>query len=559
MGRLNGFLERLHGVLAAQTTERARDAQLLDEFIRQRDNSAFAALVHRHGPMVWAVCRRVLHHVQDAEDAFQATFLVLVRKAGSISPRWMVGGWLHGVAYRTALKARGQATKRRQREGQVDLVAEPQASESDRCNDLQPELDQELDRLPADYRAAIVQCDLEGRTHKQAAQVLGWPVGTLSTRLLRGRKLLAQRLGRRGIGISAVALPAVLMSQRASQGVPGTVLASTIKAGSVYVIGGASAGVVPANVAALTEGIVKTMLLSKIKVITTVVLVASVVALGAGSIAYRTGVAQAGQGERCPPADHDKQKSSAAPAGSVKDMTKDTDSPSVAPRAVELSPPLTEEAESRPWANKLFKETEWDFGKCKQGETLKHRFAMENPYKVPLDVTVRTSCGCSTATLGKATLKVSEKGYLDVVVDSSRFAGKKFITIYAKVEGGSYSSEAKLTVTAESAQDSNQEPPKAHTDVVEINARKMKLPFSLQPDSGGKIIGMRLWVSSDSGNTWTKVADAAPADGWFSYTAPSDGTYWFMVQTVDRAGRAEPGELAQGQLPALKVRVKTAP
>ena len=161
------------------------DGQLLDYYLSRREPAAFEALVRRHGPMVWGVCRRLLRRHHDAEDAFQATFLILFRKAASIMPREMVANWLHGVAYHTARKASATAARKSARERQVADMPEPQVEE-DVWRDLQPLLDAELQRLPEIYRAAIVLCDLEGKTHKQAARQLNCPQGTLSARLARG-------------------------------------------------------------------------------------------------------------------------------------------------------------------------------------------------------------------------------------------------------------------------------------------------------------------------------------------------------------------------------------
>src|SRR5262249_34368415 len=149
------------------------DGELLEAHLRRRDEAALAALVRRHGSMVWGVCRRVLHNHHDAEDAFQATFLVLVRKAASIVPRDMVGNWLYGVAHQTALKARTTTAKRRRRERTLTGMPEPAMAEQPVWRDLQPLLDEELSRLPDKYRAVIVLCDLEGKTRKEAARQLG--------------------------------------------------------------------------------------------------------------------------------------------------------------------------------------------------------------------------------------------------------------------------------------------------------------------------------------------------------------------------------------------------
>src|SRR5262249_2233965 len=146
------------------------DGQLLERFLARREESAFTALVQRHGPMVLGVCRRLLHNEHDAEDAFQATFLVLVRKAASIVPREMVGNWLYGVAYRTAQEAKAEAARRRAREQQVKDMPPRQAAATERLDELRALLDQELSRLPDKYRVPVVLCDLEGRTRKEAAR-----------------------------------------------------------------------------------------------------------------------------------------------------------------------------------------------------------------------------------------------------------------------------------------------------------------------------------------------------------------------------------------------------
>src|SRR5438128_10056660 len=142
------------------------DGELLCGFLERRDEAALAALVKRHGPMVWGVCRRLLSH-HDAEDAFQATFLVLVKKAASVVPRELVGNWLYGVAHQTALQARRTAARRRAREVQVKAMPDTAAAQQDQWRDVQPLLDQELSRLPDIYRAVLVLCDLEGRTRKE--------------------------------------------------------------------------------------------------------------------------------------------------------------------------------------------------------------------------------------------------------------------------------------------------------------------------------------------------------------------------------------------------------
>jgi RNA polymerase sigma factor (sigma-70 family) len=246
------------------------DGQLLGRFVERREEAALEALVRRHGPMVWGVCRRVLQDHHDAEDAFQATFFVLARRAASILPREKVGNWLYGVAYQTARKARATRAKRRLREAQVPDAPEPEAASNVRRNELAEFLDHELSRLPDKYRTPLVLCELEGQTHGEAAERLGWPIGTVSGRLSRARALLAKRLSRRGVSFSAGSL-AVLLAPHpstAAASVPASLLAATLKAATSF-----PAGAVSAEVAALTREVLKTMLVSKIK-FTTAALVA---------------------------------------------------------------------------------------------------------------------------------------------------------------------------------------------------------------------------------------------------------------------------------------------
>ena len=200
----NAVLQHLRRAVLLDGGTAMTDGQLLGCFIDQRDEAAFAALVRRHGPMVLSVCRRIVRNCHDADDAFQATFLVLVRKASSVKPREMVANWLYGVAYHTALKARARATRRQAREKQVTAMPEPEKVVQPELDfDLQTLLDQELSRLPDKYRLPIVLCDLEGKSRKEAARQLGWLDGTLSGRLARGRQMLAKQLTQHGFAVSA--------------------------------------------------------------------------------------------------------------------------------------------------------------------------------------------------------------------------------------------------------------------------------------------------------------------------------------------------------------------
>src|SRR5438874_5672646 len=198
--RWGGVLHHLRRTALMHDGAGLSDGQLLECFLARPDEAAFEALVRRHGPMVLGVCRRVLRNAHDAEDAFQATFLVLVRKAASLRRREAVGNWLYGVAYRTALQARATAARRRLKEAQM---RSPDSQDSTAASvvrlELQALLDRELSRLPQKYQAPIVLCDLLGKTKREAAADLGCPEGTVSSRLARGRELLRRRLARQGL------------------------------------------------------------------------------------------------------------------------------------------------------------------------------------------------------------------------------------------------------------------------------------------------------------------------------------------------------------------------
>jgi RNA polymerase sigma factor (sigma-70 family) len=255
--------------------EALTDATLLERFLARHDEDAFALLVRRHGPMVLGVCRRLLGSAHDAEDAFQATFLVAVRKAASVRPRALFGNWLYGVAYRTALEARARIARRRSRERQVDTMPEPpQVAPENDWEPLRQLLDQELSCLPEKYRVPVVLCDLEGRSRRDVARQLGLPEGTLSSRLATARKTLARRLARHRPALSGAALVAALTAG-ASAEVPPSLARSAVQVAQV-------AAVAPPQVVALAEGVLKAMLLTKLKVAALFVLAALVGLAGMG-------------------------------------------------------------------------------------------------------------------------------------------------------------------------------------------------------------------------------------------------------------------------------------
>ena len=267
------------------------DGQLLESFVHERNDAPLAALVRRHGPMVWGVCCRLLRSHQDAEDAFQATFLVLVQKAAAIRDKEMVGNWLYGVAEQTAVRMRTIAAKRGVREKQVTEMPEPAVPEQDLWNDLQPVLDQELSRLADKYRVLIILCDLEGKTRKEVARQLDVPEGTVAGRLARARTMLAARLARRGVVVSGGLLAALLSQHAASASVPTTVFVSTIKAATLLAAGPIAAGAISPTVAFLITGVTKAMCMTKTKSVMAVLLV---VGLVCGATGLGVGLSNAG-------------------------------------------------------------------------------------------------------------------------------------------------------------------------------------------------------------------------------------------------------------------------
>ena len=296
--QMNGLIQRFRRAALLRDGGGLTDGQLLDHFLAPASSepldegdeglreAAFASLVRRHGPMVLGVCRRILNNTHDAEDAFQATFLVLVRKAASLRPRDTVGNWLYGVAYHTALKARARGVRRRFKEAQVKFMPRRDALTEDAGHDWQPLLDQELSRLPDKYREPVVLCELEGKTRKEAARHLGLPEGTLSGRLTTARRMLAKRLARRGVVLSAGALAAALSQNAASACVPVPLAISTAKAAALLAAGTTATGVISANVAVLTEGVMKAMLMSKLKVTAAFLTVVGLAALGSGPLVH---------------------------------------------------------------------------------------------------------------------------------------------------------------------------------------------------------------------------------------------------------------------------------
>jgi RNA polymerase sigma factor (sigma-70 family) len=274
-------LSHVRKLAAAYGAESATDCELLQAFADRQDQAAFAMLVRRHGPMVLNVCRRVLHQHHDAEDAFQATFLVLARKAASVRRSQALAGWLYGAAHRMALSMRRAAVRRRQHEAKVTGMASTNPSTELAWREVQALLEDEIQRLPEKYRMAFVLCCLEGKSRADAAGLLGVREGTLSSRLDQARKRLQSRLDRRGVSLSTVLAVAALTDPAKALGLS----AITARAAVALAAGkAAAAGVISARVAGLVEQGSRALFTSKLK-LAPLLLAACVAAAGAGLVA----------------------------------------------------------------------------------------------------------------------------------------------------------------------------------------------------------------------------------------------------------------------------------
>jgi RNA polymerase sigma factor (sigma-70 family) len=280
-GQLQPLIHRLMHTVGRDGGQLS-DAQLLERFVRAKDEAAFESLLWRHGPMVLGLCRRMLRHRHDAEDAFQAVFLVFFRKADSISRRGCVASWLYKVAYRLAVKARARSASRADDDSLIESLPAPEGPDALLAADRRAALDDALSRLPEKYRVPLVLHYLEGKTVAQAAQEIGCPPGTVSGRLNRARELLRRRLARRGVVLAGAAVPAVL-AQEGKAAAVGAVLASAIlKAVRVPAGQSAAAGTVSAAALALAESAGRVVPAARWKGVALVLLLLGIAGLGAG-------------------------------------------------------------------------------------------------------------------------------------------------------------------------------------------------------------------------------------------------------------------------------------
>jgi RNA polymerase sigma factor (sigma-70 family) len=284
--RSNFLTQYLNDLAEATKTRDASDQELVEAFSSSHNEAAFKALLGRHGAMVLSVCRRVLRNEQDAEDAFQATFLVLARKARSLRTRTLVGNWLYGVAYRTALKARSCRARAQARESDAPAPRTPSAPLTElTVQEAQRIVDQELEKLPEKFRAPLVLCCLEGLARDEAARQLGWPTALVKSRLEQARELLHSRLLRRGLTLPGGLVSIGLLETAARAAVPLHLVTSTGRAALAVATGGSTTGLATVGAIGLFEGMVRTMFWGKIKTVAAGMLILALLGVGtAGAV-----------------------------------------------------------------------------------------------------------------------------------------------------------------------------------------------------------------------------------------------------------------------------------
>lgn len=321
--QMSAFFRCLARGMAAKTMGDQSDAQLVERFLTSRDDTVFEAIVRRHGPMIFRVCWRVLQDEQEAEDALQATLLVLAQKLHSVRKRTSLASWLHGVAHRVALKAKTQVASRERHERKAS-VSGAVASDDITWKELRTVLDAELSQMSEKWRLPLILCYLEGRTQDEAAAQLGCGERTLRRRLDEARAALGRRLSRRGIVWPAAFCSVLLSECVATAAMKLEVVRSTVEVAAHVLAGQGTTAIVPAKVAALAEGVMKAMFISQLKVVVAILLALGVVAGGVGALTQTTlaakqpdtGAAAQVKGEK-PPADDQK-----TPPGKEADKPK---------------------------------------------------------------------------------------------------------------------------------------------------------------------------------------------------------------------------------------------
>ncbi len=522
------------------------DHELLDDFRRRRDESAFEELLRRHGPMVRAVCRRTLGE-HDADDAFQATFLVLVRRADSVRRGAPLANWLCGVAYRTARQALRDRLRRWRRERTVTAL--PEVSISDRPpEEVRPRLDAALQGLPEKYRVPLILCDLEGRSRSEAASQLRLAEGTLSSRLARARALLRRRLG--GAAGTLAATAPIL--------VPPSLARATVRAAVAFLADAPlPAGTVPARVLDLVNGVIQTMRLSKWKA--GLVTVALLAAAGATALGFgMTGV---------------RPLSPAARAD---------DPPTASPRNASPPPPAEEKRLQGVWQLMTREE---DGSEDARSEDVRHRdvvfiFAGSRFLQAGrgnlAEGTFRLHADRNPAGIDILDLKITEGGdgspggiskYGIYKLEGDRLTlcfGPDGQRLRRPAEFATEKGSDCMLVTlrrvgatpAEAPPAAVSRPPAGAEKVnAVVTERSIKIPIAIDPARRSEVREITLFVSDDGGKTWKQSQTIGPDAAGFEFEATQPGVYSFKVVVTDRSGRKDPADLTSGP-PALRVVVR---
>jgi RNA polymerase sigma factor (sigma-70 family) len=327
-GKTSGLLQHIRRLVGLAGGGDFTDGQLLEQFVAGRDQAAFAALVGRHGPLVMSVCRRLLNQEQDAEDAFQATFLVLARRAAALNRQGSLGNWLYTVTYHTALKCRARRPVHESEVADMPAVQSQGDGEVSK-QEMRSLLDEELHRLPLKYRAPLVLCYFQGKSNEEAARELGCPAGSMSWRLAKGRELLRQRLARRGIAISTLVVAQTLGENAARAAVPAALIDSTSKAAVLFAAGKlAMASAVSAPAIALAEGVLQAMFMHKLKIAAALVGMLTLVVGATGIFTYQAladkpGAPANGNGVAAPGAPNQGANAPAGPQVVLKKVDAD--------------------------------------------------------------------------------------------------------------------------------------------------------------------------------------------------------------------------------------------
>jgi RNA polymerase sigma factor (sigma-70 family) len=588
--QLRTVVGNLRRVISPNPASRIADAQLLERFLQCRDELAFEMLVWRHGSMVLNVCRRVLRDSHEAQDAFQATFLIFVRKLRSIGKREAVGSWLYKVAYRVALRAK-ERTAARRLEPHADLDQLPGMSADDPAQtaawrDLRPVLDEEVNRLPEKYRTPFVLYYLEGMAYPEVAEELGCPKGTVSSRLTTAKGLLRKRLLRRGVALSAALFAGTLT--KASSAAMTIALTTKMTKTIHFMASGKTAGadVVSAQALTLAEGVMKAMLMSKMKLAAVLVLAVGLLGFGA-TVAIQQGV------QGAPPAAGTTPKPPATTDDKRSETTDGTPGISLG-APVPVNPGQASQNQTAPQQPQRF--IDWPIIDPNQVSP----FATPT-YSVPA-AQGYTNSGTQAYPPGKDPLadrltKIEER-LTHLEEQMAKLQAKPAAPKLGNTSGsstssgglGSSSSSTNFTnpfgisstgATGSSTSSSITGSPfgasttKGGDKPIPINARRFTLPVAMDEKEAYRIAKVELYVSDDQGKKWalaaaftsTKqgVGDVYTFSGAtgslreFPIQVPSDGEYWFKLHVIYKFGPTPEADFGAKTTPELKVLVNSKP